>query len=194
MQAVLHSPAPRRSPVGRSGGATWPILLSRGGLKRAVPAAAIALAIGQAVEAGGDAHPGGRDAGDRAGRGLGSRYGAVQSVIHQAPTFGLARAADVAQFIEPARERPPPRWGTSAVPALAAQALLTRVRAQVGFTEDAGTDAAGAALRCGRTHTLQDTSRPSRRRSPAPGPLQLVEPAPVPEPGGPRRHPNDPLA
>jgi hypothetical protein len=77
------------------------------GLQRTFSAEVIAGAIGQAVEQGGTASTAAAILEVAPAAAWGSRYGAVQSVIRQAPGFGLTSGPDVQRFIVLAQEYAP---------------------------------------------------------------------------------------
>jgi hypothetical protein len=77
------------------------------GLQRTFSAEVIAGAIGQAVEQGGTASTAAAILEVAPAAAWGSRYGAVQSVIRQAPGFGLTSGPDVQLFIVLAQEYAP---------------------------------------------------------------------------------------
>jgi hypothetical protein len=77
------------------------------GLQRTFSADVIAGAIGQAVEQGGTASTAAAILEVAPAAAWGSRYSAVQSVIQQAPGFGLTNAGDVQRFIVLAQEYEP---------------------------------------------------------------------------------------
>jgi hypothetical protein len=100
---------------------------------------AINTAIGRAVETGGHARSAAADLG-LAGESWGGHYGAVQSVIRQAPRWGLTNAADVQQFLGLAQRHEPVALAAGRVEGLTAQEqhLLARVHTAVQAPPDAG--------------------------------------------------------
>jgi len=122
------------------------------GLQRTYPAAAVADAIGQAVEHRGDAGTAAAALGVAPSAAWGSRTSAVQGVIQQAPTYGLTNAADVQRFIALAQAHDPVTLAAGVVPGLTGdeQQLLARVQKAVAV---AGADPRGGAS--GRSQAAQ---------------------------------------
>jgi hypothetical protein len=106
------------------------------GLQRTFAPDVIAGAIGQAVEQGGTANSAAAILEVAPGAAWGSRYGAVQSVIRQAPDFGLTSAGDVQRFIVLAQEYAPGALLADSPTKLPADdaALIRRVQTYAGLS------------------------------------------------------------